>query len=78
MGKLVPACLWRGTDCLCQYKKFPLLLPIMSRICKQRTDVNRGFSDFGENLSSPIDNPRKIVNLLIMRLFLILQENESI
>ena len=77
-GKLVPACLWRGTDFFLQYKKFPLLLPLMSRICKLRTDVERGFSDFGENLSLPVANARKIVNLLILRLFLILQENKSI
>ena len=32
----------------------------MSRICKLRTDVKREFSDFGENLSSPVDNDRKI------------------
>ncbi len=36
------------------YKKFPLLIPLMSRICKLRADVKREFSDFGEKLSSPI------------------------
>ena len=59
-------------------KKFLLLLPLMSRICKLCNEVKREFSDFGENLSSPVDNLRKIVNLLILRLFLMLQENELI
>ena len=35
------------------YKKFPLLLPLMSRICNLWADVKREFSYLGEKLSQP-------------------------
>ena len=41
-----------NTDFFCLYKKSPMLIPLMSRIFKQRADVKREISDFGENFIS--------------------------
>ena len=41
-------CIKRQTQTFfCLYKKLPLLLQLMSRICKLRTDVNREYSNSG-------------------------------
>ena len=43
-------CIKRETQrSFCLYKKSPMLLPLMSRICKLWADVKREFSGFGEN-----------------------------
>ena len=43
-------CIKRETQrSFCLYKKSPLLIPLMSRICKLWADVKREFSDLGEN-----------------------------
>ena len=44
---------WLTQRSLCRYKNFPLLLLLMSRICKVRSDVKSEFSGFEENLSLP-------------------------
>jgi len=44
------ACIKRETQRIfCLYKKSPLLIPLMSRICKLRADVKREYSDLGGN-----------------------------
>ncbi len=44
------------------YKKFLMLLPLMSRICKLRAEVKREFSDLGENLCSKVAKAEEILS----------------